>query len=378
MPAETAPTLNTLTASQEEAARLMRICNACRYCEGLCAVFPAMMLRTDFAREDLDHLANLCHACGACHADCQYAPPHEFAVDVPRTLAAVREESYAAYAWPRALKPLFARNGLAVAGIAAFSVGLFLGGFMAAADPTVMFGPVTGAGAFYAIMPHAAMVWLFGGAFLYALVALALSLRNYGRATASPDAPRLTWRDWKQAVADAGRLRYLDGGGYGCGDPIAGTPDRRRLFHHLTFYGFGLCFAATCVATLAHYVLGWAAPYAWTSLPVLLGTLGGIGITIGPVGLWLEKRRRPPELRGPGTGRGMDVAFLAMLAATGLTGLALLVFKATPAMGTLLAVHLGFVFAFFLTMPYGKFVHGLYRFAALVRYAGEKNSYEKS
>ena len=41
-------------------------------------------------------------------------------------------------------------------------------------------------------------------------------------------------------------------------------------------------------------------------------------------------------------------------------------------MGTMLAIHLGFVFGFFLTMPYGKFVHGLYRFAALVRYAKER------
>ena len=31
----------------------------------------------------------------------------------------------------------------------------------------------------------------------------------------------------------------------------------------------------------------------------------------------------------------------------------------------LLIVHLGIVLALFLTLPYGKFVHGLYRVAAL-------------
>ena len=38
-------------------------------------------------------------------------------------------------------------------------------------------------------------------------------------------------------------------------------------------------------------------------------------------------------------------------------------------MGPLLALHLGVVFSLFITMPYGKFVHGIYRYVALVRYA---------
>ena len=40
-------------------------------------------------------------------------------------------------------------------------------------------------------------------------------------------------------------------------------------------------------------------------------------------------------------------------------------------MGVLLVVHLGVVLALFLTLPYGKFVHGLYRTAALLKYRRE-------
>jgi citrate/tricarballylate utilization protein len=103
----------------------------------------------------------------------------------------------------------------------------------------------------------------------------------------------------------------------------------------------------------------------------VLGTLGGIGLLIGPVGLLIEKSKRDPVLVDEQR-MGMDVAFIAMLFLTSLTGIALLVLRDTAAMGPLLALHLGVVFALFITMPYGKFVHGIYRFVALVRYARER------
>jgi hypothetical protein len=127
-----------------------------------------------------------------------------------------------------------------------------------------------------------------------------------------------------------------------------------------------LCFAATCVATFYHYALGWKAPYPFWSLPVLLGTAGGLGLLAGPAGLLALRRRRDPELADPSQD-GMDLAFLALLFLVSLTGLLLLALRETRAMGTLLAVHLGVVLAFFLTLPYGKFVHAPYRLAALAR-----------
>jgi citrate/tricarballylate utilization protein len=70
---------------------------------------------------------------------------------------------------------------------------------------------------------------------------------------------------------------------------------------------------------------------------------------------------------------GMDVGFLVLLFLTSLTGLLLLILRETPAMGFLLAVHIGVVVSLFITMPYGKFVHAVYRFAALNHYAIEQS-----
>jgi len=86
--------------AEAELARQMQICNACRYCESYCAVFPAMIRRLEFGIADVHYLANLCHNCGNCLHACQYAPPHEFAVNIPRAMAQVRVKTYEEFAWP--------------------------------------------------------------------------------------------------------------------------------------------------------------------------------------------------------------------------------------------------------------------------------------
>ncbi|MGN6550017.1 MAG: tricarballylate utilization 4Fe-4S protein TcuB, partial [Pararhizobium sp.] len=283
-------------------------------------------------------------------------------------LAKVRADSYAAYAWPAALQPLFRRNGLAIALIAAVSVAAFILGFVAWHDPAGLVGP---APSFYALMPHNAMAILFGLAALYAIVALTAGYRAFWADIGGRKIERLGRRPVLQAVHDAATLRYLDGGGEGCFNADDQPTDRRRLFHHLTFYGFLLCFAATCAGTLYHYVLGWPAPYAWYQLPKLLGIPGGLALVVGTAGLMQAKRVRDPALLDESR-RGMDVAFILMLFLTGLSGLILMLVRGTPLLGVTLAVHLGLVLSLFLTLPYGKFVHGLYRFGALAVHALER------
>ena len=361
------------SAALAEADRLMTVCNSCRYCEGLCAVFPAMEMRRSFSDGDLNYLANLCHGCGACYVDCQFSPPHEFDVNVPRVLAEVRGDSYQAYASPHVLAPVFAHNGLVIALMTVFCIVVSFAWLSIGPDATMIFAVHTGPGAFYELMPHNTMAVMFGAAFLYAIAAITFSARKFWRDIGSPPAGTEATPSIWQAMQDAGKLRYLDGGGAGCNVSTEKTPDRRRLFHHMTFYGFMLCFAATSVGTLYHYLIAREAPYPWYELPVLLGTVGGLGLLIGPLGLLGQRHVRDPAVRSDKR-RGMDVAFLVMLFLTSATGFAVLLLRATPALGITLFVHLGVVMTLFLTLPYGKFVHGIYRFLALVRYAQERRS----
>jgi len=353
-----------------EARRILEICNACRYCEGYCAVFPAMELRRAFSTAEIDYLANLCHDCRACYYACQFAPPHEFGVNLPQTFAQIRAETYEGYAWPLPLARLFRRNGLVVSLIAAAAIAAILTLTMGLQAPETLYRPHTGSGAFYAVIPHAAMALVGAATFFYALLALAMGFAGFWREMGATSQPA-GMRDIARALGDVLTLRNLGGGGEGCNDRDEAFSQTRRWLHHAMFYGFFACFAATCIATLDH-ALGWAAPYPLLSAPVILGTAGGIALLVGTAGfLWVKSSADPApsadELRGAGTG------LLVLLGLASFTGLALLALRETGAMGILLAIHLGTVLALFIVLPYSKFVHGIYRLASLIRYAMERS-----
>ena len=356
----------------EEAQRVLSICNACRYCEGYCAVFPALERRLAFGEHDVHYLANLCHNCGACLYACQYAPPHEFQLNFPRILAQVRKQTYRKYAWPAALGAAFERNSLVVSLATAGSLALVFLFTAWYASPDRFFAAWSDAqGSFYALLPHGVMATVFGLVFGFAMLSFAVSFATFWSDTGEPVGELFEPVALGSATWDAAGLKYLDGGGDGCTYPDERASFARRNFHHLAFYGFMLCLASTTVATVYHYVFGWKAPYPFYSLPVILGTLGGIGLLAGPAGLLWLRARRDPDLADR-TQDGMDVGFIALLFLVSLTGLALLGLRETRAMGVMLAAHLGAVLALFVTLPYGKFVHAIYRVAALVRFHVER------
>jgi len=348
---------------------VMTVCNACRYCEQFCPVFPAMEERLTFVSADLNYLANLCHNCGECLYACQYAPPHEFGINVPRTLAEIRLRSYEQYCWPRAFGAAFKAHGTLTA--LALAAGLTL--LMFAAMWTINGDALRRSnpgGDFYAVMPHAVMVALFGSVGLFVLTALGAGAIRFWRDVHRGPAAGLTAAALGQALREAMTLRHLHTTGVDCTSAEEVRTRWRRWFHHCTSYGFLLSFASTTVAAIYHTVFGWHAPYAYSSLPVVLGALGGAGLLVGPGGLFVLRRRRDPALGDPAQ-EGLDESFIILLFLTSLTGLLLLVLRDRAIMAPLLLVHLGFVLTLFLSLPYGKFVHGIYRTAALVNYAVE-------
>ena len=348
-----------------EVQRVLQICNACRYCEGFCATFQSMTRRLDFNVADVHFMANLCHNCGACLHACQYAPPNAFGVNIPQAMAKVRLETYQTYAWPKPLGNLYQKNGLALTMATSIAIILFLLSMQSAS--TGLFNTNLD-GNFYAIYPHNTLALLFGGVFVAMLVAMSLGVREFWRNISTDP---MMWSAASDATHDVLTLKNLGGGHQqGCNEADDAFSLWRKRFHHMTFYGFILCFAATSIATIFHYVFHWEAPYAYTSLPVLLGTLGGLGLIVGPIGLlYLNLRRHP--LHGDAAQKTMDRGFIASLLAISISGLLLLALRETPYMGITLCIHLGFVMGFFLMMPYGKFAHGIFRSASLLKNAIE-------
>jgi citrate/tricarballylate utilization protein len=350
-----------------DAERQLNICNACRYCEGYCAVFPALERRTLLTRADMNHLANLCHDCRACFYACMYAAPHPFDLNPPQVLSRIRLLSYEG-------TPETGKRRLPA--ILLGWSGTVLGFVVAAVILVVVAVATNGAGSLwnsgrgpgspYMVLPYPALLAI---AILPFLAGVGLMIRDavrYWHQTHGSLADLLDIQALSKAVAYAGELRYMRGGGAECPYPTdQGSAARLRL-HSAIFYGFTALLLSTISAGVLQDIIGSEPPYSFVSVPVVLGILGGASMVIGCTGLLVLKRRAD---RAPSDVEmaARDVGFLLGLEALGLTGLLTLAVRSTPAYGIALVVHLAAVVLCFAAAPYTKFVHFVYRFLAIVK-----------
>jgi citrate/tricarballylate utilization protein len=354
----------------QEANRQLIICNACRYCEGYCPVFRAIETRRDFQQGDVFYLSHLCHDCRACYYACMFTPPHEFAINIPKILADARTETYGRWSWPAFMARAFKDRGTTVVLAAATAaIVVILSLFLTPASG--LFVIHLGPGAFYEVVPYITMV--IGGVVLF-FYAIAVWIRGGARfwsETRGVFGEPGGLKAFASALTAAMSLRYLKGGGPGCFYPRDRPSFVRRIYHALTFWGLLFDFGATTLAFLYQDFFHRLPPYALTSAPVMFGSVGGVALIAGTGGLiWFKIRSdRQPE----GTGAsGMDYVFLVTLGLAALTGMLTLIFRATTAMASMLILHLALIAALFVTAPYGKFVHFVYRSCALIRYEIEQ------
>jgi citrate/tricarballylate utilization protein len=357
-----------------EASRQLTICNACRYCEGYCAVFPALERLSVITPGDVTHLADLCHDCRDCYTACMYAPPHEFAVNVPAALSAVRRHTYDEYLprLPWAGGRVSRRAAMLAAGLAAVVVLALLGVFAG--------GTRTGvpAGSPYRVIAYPALLAAVGLPALWSIVVMANSAARYWRATGGRGlaGPRAMSSALLSALRQAASLRNLRGGGADCSYPTDEPSAARRRLHGLVAWGVVACAGSTAAAAISQDIAGDPPPYPVASAPVLLGIIGGAGMVIGCGGLLLLRRAAgkaatpgPPREDAALAGRGY--ALLAGLLLLAVTGLLTLVLRDTAAFGPVLVIHLTAVAACFALAPYTKFMHVIYRFLALVHDSAE-------
>lgn len=358
----------------DEARRQLEVCNSCRYCEGICAVFPALTKKTSLTSGAITQLAHVCHNCRGCYYACPYTDPHAYAINLPAALAEVREDSYQRYMIPRGLATLFHRHGSALV--------IVLMGFLAMIFAALRVLPLGSqeASGFYAQMAHKVMVMVFLPAFFLPLFCVALSLRCYWRDIGGG---ALRFSQTMRALSAAARLKNLSGshgaGGHGAGSYGEGcnfeSGDRfspaRRWAHHLVFYGFGLCACATVVAAIMHYALGRPAPYPLMSPPKLLGLSGGVGMVVGTLWFAALKCKADRRLSAARAWSG-EMGFILLLFEVSASGLLLYAAGGTRFADFYLALHLAGVLTFFLLTPYTKMTHGFFRCAALLKDAHDQ------
>lgn len=353
-----------------EANRQFAICNACRFCEGVCSVFPAMELRTAFQEGDVGYLSSLCHDCGACLEACPFSPPHEFAVDIPSVMEAARLETFEFYARPQPLWRLMTRP-LAPWVTALIGIGLLT--LLAVFEGTPhLLRPHHGRDSFYAVIPY---VWLVVPGLLLGLAtvgATAAGTYRFVRGKSEVTLPPVTLATLFASIKDAAILRNLSGGGGGCRTDEARRPTHRRALHHAVGYGFALMFLSTVAAGIEQDILGIRPPYPYLSVPVVLGVIGGVAACVGCIGFL--KAGAAGSARKSTAVRGFDSRFTVLLLAATASGLLTLICRTTPVIAPVLIVHLGLVSALFVAFPYGKFVHASFRLAALARSDAERRA----
>ena len=335
----------------ETAAR----CYQCATCSSVCELAPAdapfprrQMLWTQWGLADRltgDPAVWLCHQCNDCTVHC---PRDARPGDVLQTVRGLVVESLA---FPKGL-------GRLVAHAKSTWPILF---WIALLGATGLLQPPADFHAYEQIVPHSMLYSVFFPLAGFVTLAAFVSGRRYWQmmGEASPRSKPFLSGLWATGVDIATHKRF----------GTCGTARFRRLGHLLLFWGFVGAAVTSGLLIVAIYIQGYEMPLPLLHPYKLLGNISAVALVVG-AGILVATRLTDRDRAGAST--AFDSFFttvVALVIATGvLVELArLLAPGVPPAAGVALYVlHLGGVTTLFLTFPYSKFAHMLYRTLAMV------------
>jgi quinone-modifying oxidoreductase subunit QmoC len=369
------PDLEFIRTLSERGGDTLKKCFQCGTCSAACMVSPD----TDpFPRKEMawavwgmkDRLLRdpdvwLCHQCSDCSTRCpRGARPGD-------VLAAVRQEAVEHYAFPRFLAR-WARQPQAAPLLLGIPMALLTLALLLRGPIEDRLGISKNIGerivfAYSSVFPHWLLNTFFAFFSLLALLALVVGVSRFWRAMAN--VPENTAAGWSKGLVPSilSTLRSVI-----AHDKFAvcTTSRSRLLSHSLVFFGFlALSVVTTWVITAQFNPLirgGFIYPFSFWSPWKLLANAGGAALVIGCL-LMIRERLRDSEQVGSGT--YFDWALLANLILVALTGYiteVLHYLRLEPHRHIAYFVHLVFVFAVLIYLPYSKLAHLVYRGAAMV------------
>ncbi len=344
-------------------SELMRVaestarCYQCATCSSVCDLTTA---EVPFPRRQMlwaqwglvDRLTGdpgiwLCHQCNDCTTRCpRDAKPGD-------ALQAIRALMIEQAGTPKFMAGLVARAGttwplLLGLPVLLWAVYIYLVNGFAVPNLPLVYGDV---------VSHWMIYTVFFPASAFAVVTAFIGGRRY-------------WTAWGQASPRNGTL--LQGLGGIAADIllhrrfktcVAAAP--RRLGHLALFWGFIGALITTTLVVIALYGFGVELPLPQWHPFKILGNVSALLLIVGVI--WLLANRLSND-RAAGTSRAFDNFFLALVIGLVFTGvfteLGRYIFPVPLALG-IYVLHLGIILSLFLTFPFSKFAHALYRTLAM-------------
>ena len=341
-----------------EASRQLQLCNACRYCEGYCAVWEALDRRNEIGRNDVLYFSSLCHDCGQCFTVCPFTEPHEYALNIPKVLGSVRLDSYSANIWPGFLNRLIEYPSVFTSIILALSMtSMFLFVLITKGTLTGRFtfpqvvSPFDYRLATLSIYAFVLVLWIIEGHRYWSEI-------NHGYKQKTGLSAILG------GLSDAFGHENFKGGGAGCTYPDSKIRNFRLIFHPMVLFGFLIA-----LVSISFYP-------AFGLLFRMVYLLGSAMMFFGSAGLMYGRTRSDRTGENPEM-RKIDLPFTILLNLGGLTGIILVVFYGSGFDWSVFLIHDALIFTLFLLAPFGKFIHPVFRILALIKNRTERNNDDK-